>query len=408
MLKLPDDEHSYWKDTISKSSYPVIEHDIEVDTVIIGGGITGLTAAYLLKESGQTVAVLEKNTIGSGTTGGTTGKVTSQHGLMYAELSERLGKKTALIYAESNQAALKQIAYIITKEKIACQWETEDNYVYTAQSKNIEKFKSEAKVALDLGLPASFEDQLPLPFKIKAAVKFANQAKFHAPNYTKGLAAAVNGSGSYVFEHSNATGISDGSPCQVKSGHATITAKNIIVATKMPTAPLIARAACAIVEYPQTSYIVAGKLDSPMKGMYISPDKGHYSLLPVTDGNQQLLLIGGEKHIPGLGSPSKRFKKLANYAQEHFGISSISYKWKAMDYLAYDELPLIGKMYPWSKHMYTATGFKKWGLSTSMVAGNILRDLILGQQNPWAEVFDSTRLRPITSIPHAAIKYIKS
>ncbi len=407
MLKLPGTEVSYWKSFYDKPLYPQLRVDLDIDAVIVGGGITGLTTAYLLKQSGLRVAVLEKNRIGSGTTGGTTGKVTSQHGLIYAELQKRLGQKTARIYGEANQTALERISQIIDQEKIDCGWERDDNYVYTADPKQIDKLRAEAKIAAELGLPASFETTLTLPFEVLGAVKFANQAKFNAQKYVLGLAKAVHGQGSYVFENSNVASFHDGRPAFVRTKTAKITCKDIIVATKMPAAPLAARFACAAWEYPTTSYIVAGWSDSRLKGMYISPDKKHYSILPISTGDKQLLLIGGEKHIPGLGSPAKRHQRLANYAQEHFGISSIAYRWKAMDYLAYDDVPLIGKVYPWSKHLYTATGFHKWGLSTSMVAGTILHDLITGQENPWAATFNSIRLKPITSIPHAIAKFLR-
>ena len=378
-----------------------------VDVAIVGGGITALTAAYLLKQSGLTVAVVEKHNLGSGTTGGTTGKVTSQHGLVYADLHKRLGAKVASDYAGANHAAVELIAGLIKTNNIDCDWQRDDNYVYTADSDKVEEFKVEAQIANKLGLPATFETKTDLPFEIKAAVKFANQAKFDAQKYVLGLAKLVDGDGSYVFENSNVISIRDGNPGSIGTKKARITAKNIIVATKMPAAPLVARMACAAVEYPTTSYIVAAPYDGDLKGMYISPDKHHYSILPITSGDKKLLLIGGEKHIPGLGSPTKRHAKLASYAESHFGVSSIDYRWKAMDYLAYDDVPLIGKVYPWSKHLYTATGFHKWGLSTSMVAGTILRDLITDQPNPWAATFNSMRTKPLVSIPHAIAQYLK-
>jgi glycine/D-amino acid oxidase-like deaminating enzyme len=129
--------------------------------------------------------------------------------------------------------------------------------------------------------------------------------------------------------------------------------------------------------------------------------------VPISSGKNQLLLIGGENHIPGLGNPSVRHQRLANYVEEYFGIASIDYRWKGMDYIAYDHVPLVGKVYPWSRHLYTATGFRKWGLTTSMVAGMILRDTILGTQNPWAEVFNSMRVKPTASIPHEILQSLK-
>lgn len=405
MLNLPSGDLSYWKSPVADTTYDSLTQDIEVDVVIVGGGITGLTSAYLLKRSGLTVAVLEKNTIGSGTTGGTTGKVTSQHNIIYNDLKQRLGEKTARIYGEANQAALEKISALIKKEKIDCDWEVDDSYVYTADPDRIQEFKSEARVAASLGLPASFETTVPLPFQTLGAVKFANQAKMHARKYSLALASLVHGNGSHIAEQSNVIGIRDGEPATVRTKTSTITAKDIIVATKVPAGPLVARVSYAALEYPHTSYVVSGKLKSNFKGMYISPDKGHYSILTMPSGKDRLLLIGGERHIPGIASPTRRQQKLADYAQKYFGISTIDYRWKAMDYLAYDDIPLIGKVYPWSKHMYTATGFKKWGLTTSMVAGDILHDMIMGRPNSWSPVFDSLRLKPIASIPHAVGKY---
>lgn len=399
MVLLPPTEQSYWETSTPSPGYKPLQHDLAVDVVIAGGGITGLTCAYLLKRSGLKVAVLEKHAVGSGTTGGTTGKVTSQHGLMYADLQKRLGKQTAQIYAEANQHAIGQIEQTIKKEGIACGWRRRDNYIYTTDPKKVPLFKAEARVAKSLSLPARFETKTDLPFRIKGAVKFAHQAQFNAQAYVLGLAKAVHGQGSYVFENSNVVRFHDGQPATVATKAGTITAKDIIVATKVPAFPLIARFGYATLEYPHTSYIVAGLFNGDVRGMYISPDKGQYSILSVKHGGEQLLLVGGENHIPGLGRPHKRQQKLAHYAQEHFGVTSIVYRWKAMDYLAYDAVPLIGKLYPWSKHLYTATGFKKWGLSTSMVAATILHGAILDTPHPWAQTFTSTRLRPVLSIP---------
>jgi glycine/D-amino acid oxidase-like deaminating enzyme len=404
MIKLPPEETK----SLGKPTYPLIKDDLEVDVAIVGGGITGLTSAYLLKKAGLKVAVLEKHNLASGTTGGTTGKVTSQHSLIYADLSRRIGRETAKTYGEANQAAIDKIEQVIKTEKIDCGWQRDDNYAFTAQPDQISKFKEEAKVAAKLGLPASFETQLDLPFEVAGAVKFANQAKIHAKEYVAGLAKAVDGQGSYVFENSEVVGFHDGTPAWVKTRQATVTAKDVIVATKVPAAPLGARAAYCILEYPTTSYIVAGKFNQPLSGMYISLDKGHYSILPMQYGSERVLLIGGENHLPGFPRREVHYRRLAEYAQKHFGVEEIAYKWRAMDYLVYDGVPLIGKMYMWSRHLYTATGFQKWGLSTSMVAATILSDRILGKPNPWASTFTSPRHRPIYNIPRAVINYLKS
>ncbi len=374
---------------------------------IVGAGITGLTAAYLLKQSGYNVAVLEKSTVGGGTTGRTTGKVTSQHNLIYDDLQKRLGTETARIYGEANQAAVEQVSTIIQKEKINCDWRRDDNYVYTDNLDKLEQFRQEAETAASLGLPATYETGIPLPLNVKAAVKFTNQAKLNSVAYLLGLARAVNGNGSYVFENSNVTGIRDGNTGRIRTKKAVITAKHIIVATNVPTLPLLARGGYCSLEYPTESYIVAGRLKKELSGMYISPDKHNYSILPIEAGGEHVLLIGGESHISGLRvSKNAKYQRLADYAEKHFGITAITHRWSDRDYLAYDGVPLIGKLYPWSKHLYVATAFRKWGLSNGTVAAMILNDLISGTENKWASTFNSNRLKPIASIPRVAAKYL--
>lgn len=392
---------SYWQASAQLPSYPKCTSHLKIDVAVVGGGVAGLTIAYLLSKSGLSVAVFEKNTIGSATTNKTTGKVTSQHNLMYAELQKRFGMISARIYGQANQEALKQIGKLIEAEQIDCDWTVRDSYVYTTEPKQIQKFEEEVQIATRLGLPATFDTNIGLPFRVQAAVKFSDQASIHIQKYLAGLARCIQGYGGHIFEHSQITSFRDGKIPQLKTDLANITAKDIVVATKAPASPLVARGLCAGWEYPHTSYIVAGEYSGALRGMYISPDSGHYSLLPVKDGKTQLLLVGGNKHIPGLGNPKRRYKKLATYAKEYFGINQIQHQWKGMDYLAYDNVPLIGKLYPWSKHMYVVTGFKKWGITTSMVAAIILRDLLHGADNPWAATFNSQRLRSIASIPHA-------
>ncbi|HEX5447949.1 MAG TPA: FAD-dependent oxidoreductase, partial [Candidatus Saccharimonadales bacterium] len=255
-----------------------------------------------------------------------------------------------------------------------------------------------AKVAAGLGLPASFETQTDLPFSITAAVKFSGQGHFSAQKYLEDLAKKLNGNDSHVYENTKAIGFTGG---VVKTAGGKVTAKNIIIATNVPTFPLLARGAYCALEYPTNSYLIAGRANIKLRDMYISPDSNHYSLLPVGDDKDQILLVGGGNHIPGLGRAKPSQQKLADYAQKHFGMKEVKYRWHARDYLAYDGVPLIGKLYPWSRHIYVATAFKKWGLSHSMVAGILLRDQILGENNPWAELYSPQRLSPLLSIPLA-------
>lgn len=405
MESLPTTETSLWRETYTAGVYAMLEDKIKVDVAIIGAGITGLTTAYLLKKAGKTVAVIDKDTVGGGTTGRTTGKVTSQHNLFYADIAKRLGQKTAQVYAEANQKAVEQVRSIVESEHIDCSWQDDDNYVFTTQQSSIETFKKEAEAAQKLGLPASFETSSPLPFAIRAAVKFTGQGKMNAQEYVLGLARSVQGEGSYVFEHTPAQRFHGGNKPQVHTPKGIITAQAIVVATSVPTFPLLARGGYCMYEYPTESYIAVGRLPEPFKGMYISPDKDHHSILPFKDGHRQMVLIGGGGNLAGFRvSKKEKYRRLAVYAEEWFNVPSISHIWSDRDYMGYDGLPLIGKLYPWSKNIYVATAYGKWGLSNSGVAAMILRDAICGVKNPWAETFQPHRLKAVLSAPRAAWK----
>lgn len=408
MLLLPAAEKSLWRDSYPQAPiYAPLSRDAQVDAVIVGGGIVGLTAAYLLKQSGRKVVVLERRTIGSGTTGRTTGKVTSQHNLIYADMIRRVGRSAAKAYAEANQAAVALVADIVHKENIDCDWHLEDNYIFTTKESTLPTFEDEVHAAESLGLPASLVGETPLPFTVRGAVKFTDQGTLNAEKYLLGLASVIHGDGSYVHEQSDVTAFHDDAQPRVETKHATVYAKHIIVATKIPSFPLAARFTYAFLEHPTESFSIACAGNAGLRGMYISPDPEHHSILPTTtNGRPVTLFVGAGGNIPGVRlGKEKHFRQLAAYASDYFGATDITHKWADMDYLPYDLYPLVGKVYASSKRLFQATGFMKWGLSNGTAAAIMLHDLVVGRHNPWTRYFDSTRLRPVRYIPEAVVRH---
>jgi glycine/D-amino acid oxidase-like deaminating enzyme/nitrite reductase/ring-hydroxylating ferredoxin subunit len=385
---------SLWLDTAPKTSYPRLEGSIDVDVAVIGGGIAGLTAALLLKQGGARVAVVEAGRVGTGVTGHTTGKISSLHGLIYRELRRSFGERGARIYGAANQAAIEQIAAIVEAEGIGCDFQRVSNYTYAESAPALEQVREEAAISLELGLPASFANSAPLPFPVLGAVRFADQAQFHATKYLVGLAQAVTGEGSHVFEESRVIEIDDGEPCRVATKDGTITARAAIVATNIP---IVDRGLFFARCHPHRSYLIALALDGdPPDGTFISADQPLRSIMPHRAGDRSLLLVGGEGHrASDKVDSAERYRRLEAWARKRFPVASVEYRWSTQDALPVDGVPYVGRASPFSRNLYVGTGFRKWGLTNGTVAAMILSDRILGKPNAWSSTFNSNRLKPL-------------
>ncbi len=282
---------SLWVATAGSTAYAALDADIDVDVAVIGGGIAGLTAALALKRAGQAVAVVEAARVGTGVTGHTTGKVTSLHRLAYTELAGSHGEAAARTYGQANQAAIEHIARTVSREGIDCGFRRVTNYTYAETDDALDRVRDEAALAARLGLPSAFTSDVPLPFPVKGAVRFDGQAQIHSVQYLQGLAAAVHGDGSFVFEESPATSLRDGSPAAVITERGSVRARDVIVATNVPFGDGgIFDARC----YPHRSYLTAslatgqGLEDSFRSSSFISVDEPMRSILTAVCGRSRL------------------------------------------------------------------------------------------------------------------------
>jgi glycine/D-amino acid oxidase-like deaminating enzyme/nitrite reductase/ring-hydroxylating ferredoxin subunit len=390
---LPGKANSLWLDTTANTDFPILQSGETVDVAIIGGGIVGLTAATLLKAEGKTVAVIDANRIVHGVTGHTTAKITSLHTLIYDYLITHFGIEKAQAYADANQAAIEQIATLVNDKQIECDFIRTEAYTYTESDKETEQIKAEVKSATSLGLPATFLTQTPLPFSVKAAVRFDNQAQFHPRKYLLALAQEIPGDGSFLFENSRAVDITGNGLCVITTEHGDISARDVIIASHFPFND---KALYASRLNSHRSYVLAVRTaDAVAPGMFISPEPTH-SLRRYPTPNDNMLLVGGEGHITGQGGDTiARYKNLEQWAREHFDVKSVEYRWSTQDNRTSDRVPYIGLASPSAKHVYVATGFGGWGMTNGTAAGMLLRDLILETDNPWSEVYDPNRLNLI-------------
>ncbi|WP_019507785.1 FAD-dependent oxidoreductase [Pleurocapsa sp. PCC 7319] len=397
MTTLPGKPKSFWLDSTETTSFPQMEN-VTVDVAIIGAGITGITAAYLLKKAGKTVALIEAQQIAASASGHTTAKVTSLHQLIYATLIDRHGEDAARLYGESNQAGVEFIAATVEKEGIDCDFQRNDTYSFAEDKKNLDKIQKEYDAAVKLGLPAEFVTETTLPFDIAGAIKFTNQAQFHVRKYLLHLANTIPGNGSYIFEDSRVQTVDEGTPCKVHANGITLQATDVLLTTHLP---IVDTGLFFAKTYPQRSYIIGAKIseEKAPAGMYIGVGNNYHSIrtTPAEDGGL-LLLIGGGGHKVGEKSETEEsYQELARYIHSHFGIDKIDYRWSSQDYESFDKLPYIGKLTPANEHIYVATGFNLWGMSKGTMAGMLLADLVQGKTNPWADLYDSLRATPFVT-----------
>lgn len=387
---------SLWVATAGTTDYPVLPGDLEVDVAVIGAGIAGLTAALALKRTGKTVAVIDAARIGTGVTGHTTGKVTSLHRLAYTELARTHGNDTARIYGQANQSAIEHIAHLVASESIDCDFRRVANYTYAETGETLDLVREEASIAARLGLPAAFTTGVPLPFPVKGAVRFDGQAQFHAVKYLQGLARAVHGDASFVFEQTQVQQIHDGSPAVVDTEDGSVRARDVIIATNVPFG---GQGLFALRCHLHRSYIVAGRVDTaPLDATFISVDEPMRSILTATVNGTSYVLTGGEGHRAfESGDSAARYRRLAAFAHDRLGVEEVAYRWSTQDGMPLDGLPYVGLMSPTSKHVYVITGLRKWGLSNGTAAALILADTLSGRENPWASAFNSNRITPAAS-----------
>jgi len=387
---LPGNPTSVWLATTPATDFPSLTPGVSVDVAIIGGGLVGLTAATLLKAEGLTVAVVEAGRIVQGVTGYTTAKLTAQHGQFYDYLLRHFGEPKARAYAVANLRAIDEVSRLALEHGIDCDFQRTESYVYTESSDEVDTLRAEGEAAARLGLPSSLVTETPLPFPVRLAVRFDNQAEFHPRKYLLGLARLIPGGGSHIFEQTRVTGWDEGEPCTVHTERGEIRAGKVVVASHFPVND---KALYATRVHQSRSYVLGVRIDGPApRGMFVSTEP-EFTVRSYTDERGELLILGGEGHRTGEGGDTvERYFRLEQWARQHFPVRSVDYRWSTQDNVTLDRVPYVGRITPASRHAYVATGFRGWGMTNSTASAMLIRDLIVGRPNPAEDVYDPNRL----------------
>ncbi len=368
---------SVWEKEIQLPKFGELQKNINTDVLIIGAGLAGVMCAHFLKKEGFVCTLVDAGRVCGGVTANSTAKITSQHGLIYSKLISEFGSEKAALYLKANQEAVKQYKKLC--ENIDCDFEEKDAFVYSTDDSI--KIAEELQALKKIGYKAQHCLELDLPIKTVGAVKFSGQAQFNPLKFVKHIISGLN-----IYENTRVMKIENGKV--VTQRGEIITAKNVIVATHFPV--FNRHGSYFLKMYQHRSYILALEGAGDVNGMYVDEYKKGLSFRNYGD----LLLLGGGGHRTGKKGGS--FNELEEFARKNYPHAKIKYRWAAQDCITLDGVPYIGRYSANTEGLYVATGFNKWGFTSSVVSANILTDLILGKSNPYAEVFSPSRtvIRP--------------
>jgi len=364
---------SIWSRTCEIPPREPLPGALRTEVAVIGAGMAGVLIAAALQRAGRKVVVLEAGRIGSGQTRNTTAKVTSQHGLAYKKLIGAVGQERAREYADANQTALRAYRELIEKNNIQCDFQDRPSFVY---GKDVAQLQTEAEAAAGLGLPASFVSEVPLPFSPLGAVRFDGQAQFHPLKFLRAMSEGLT-----IYEHTPVLNVEGGT---LETDRGRVEAEQVVFATHFPFVNFPGMYFARM--HQERSYVLALEDAGALDGMFLGSGAEVFSFRDYGG----LLLLGGAGHRTGEGSQGGHYEALRQKARQWFPGSREVARWSAQDCVTPDSVPYIGQYAPSAPDWFVATGFQKWGMTTSMVAALLLPDLMAGKKSPWP-VFDPGR-----------------
>lgn len=389
-----DDTVSYWHKTARVKPYPRLEKNIEIDTLIVGGGITGVTCAYCLARqgAGAGTVLIEAGGLCDGTTGSTTAKVTIQHGLIYSRLLREKGRESAKMYASAQAEALEFVRTAVKAEDINCNLADNTAYLYAQDEDEAVSVEREYEAAVMLGISAEFIEKPAFPHGGLCMTAFENQAVFHPVRYVSALAEAAAAHGARIFGGTKAVKVEDGDIVTVTCENSvTIKAKHLVMATQYPIYDGMGFYFTRLYAKRDYGVAVRTKREWP-DGSYKNTGEPSRSIRTHVEDGKRVFIAVGEEHFTSRSGVemSAHHDNLISFANEEAGVGEVLAKWSAQDYETPDGIPYIGRLSS-SSHIFIASGFDKWGMTNGTLAGNLIADLIKRGANRYEELFSPAR-----------------
>ena len=390
---------SFWIHSEPGEAFNPLKQDHRTPVAIVGAGIAGITTAYLLAKAGKKVAVFEDGYVGSGETGRTTAHLVNALDDRYYDLQKFFGDEKAKLAAESHTEAINRIEQIVNTEKIDCDFERVDGYLFLHHTDKFETLEKDLKAAHEAGLTEiKLGDRIPIDsFESGPALQYPNQAQFHPMKYLNTLAQKIIDLGSEIFTGTHIENIDKHELTTSDGFH--ISADHIVVATNTP---INDRVVIHTKQAAYRTYAIAFRVSKGSIPHILMWDTGdqtvrpypyHYVRLQNFDQDNDLLIVGGEDHKTGQADDSRnRFKNLENWTREKFpSAEEVLYQWSGQVMEPVDSLGFIGRNPLDEKNIYICTGDSGNGMTHGTIAGMLISDLIRGKENPWAELYDPSR-----------------